>query len=402
MRAFLTRVCILALLSLSLGSAQAATPLADAQQAELDRVRGEVAGQIQLSAYDLLDELVYGWLQDPVFQTPTPVVLAGLTVPVGLGTGLQALLETHLSALLTQNPSTNLQLVHCPSCTAVVVHSSPNATVISRGIDDPSLLAELGDAGDKHALFIDVEAEGTWLVLRARLTELNPALPIVWSRMLSVSTSTPAMLRQPDDLKSAAEARQEYLGVLEERGQLAIPVRLGIRNFAQPDEDAENPGTQPPPFLWLQTGVELALTDSRAWISSFVVGYSIIPQAYQGLMGQVRMSRLVTGNYRSLTRPDVYLFGGGALMTVWGPATGSFVNDSLDTDAIIRQLDGDDPRALFGTFHGGLDVRIGNRMGVNLYLEWLPSFRNSSNFGQYVSIAGIGFQSFGSEVTFWI
>ena len=179
-------------------------------------------------------------------------------------------------------------------------------------------------------------------------------------------------------------------------------MRLGIRNFAQPDEDAENPGTQPPPFLWLQTGLEMALTDSRAWISSFVVGYSIIPQAYQGLMGQVRMSRLITGNYRSLTRPDLYLFGGGALMTVWGPATGSFVTDALDTDDIIGQLEGDVPRAIFGTFHGGLDVRIGNRMGVNVYLEWLPSFRNSSNFGQYVTFAGIGFQSFGSEVTFWL
>jgi hypothetical protein len=89
-------------------------------------------------------------------------------------------------------------------------------------------------------------------------------------------------------------------------------------------------------------------------------------------------------------------------MTVWGPATGSFVNSALDTDDIIGQLEGDDPRATFGTFHGGLDVRIGNRMGINLYLEWLPSFRNSDNFGDYANIAGVGFQSFGSEVTFWL
>ncbi len=402
----------------------AADPLDDARTAELERVRTQLAGQVQLSAYDLLDELVLGWKQEPVFATPTPVVLAGLTVPVGLGTGLQALLENHLSALLTQNPDTHVQLVHCPSCTAVVVHSGPEGTVIARGIDSPSLLEELGEGGQKHALFVDVEAEGTWLVLRARLTELNPDLPITWSRTISLSADTPAMLRQPQELKSASEAQIQYLAALQSRGPIAIPVRLSIKTFAAPDDDpivgndfdtydtytdtdtdtggtTSSTGIAPPPYYWVQAGVELGVNDARAWVGSFVLGYTVIPQAWQGLMGEVRMARLLTGNYRSLTRPDLYLFGGASVVTVWGPATGSFTTDALDTEDIISSLEGDDPRATFGTFQSGLDLRIGNRMGIATYLEFLPSFRNSNNFGAYAVILGMNIQSFGMEVSLW-
>jgi len=422
----LRRVFAMALaVAFASGPALAADPLEAAQLAELDRVRTQVAGQVQLTAYDLLDELVLGWIQEPVFTTPTPVVLAGLTVPVGLGTGLQALLENHLGGLLTQNPGCNVQLSHCPSCTAVVVHSGPEGTVVSRGIDSPALLQELGSGGRKYALFVDVEAEGTWLVLRARMTELNPDLPIVWSRTLSHASSVPAMLRQPDDLKTVAEARQDYLAALESRGPLAVPVRIGVRAFAAPDGntlfetdtfdtydttdtdtdtglDTGGIGIAPPPFYWVQSGIELGMSDARAWISSFVLGYSVIPQAYQGLMGEVRFARLLTGNYRSLTRPDLYAFGGAAVMTVWGPATGSFTNNALNTDDILNQLEGDDPRAVFGTFQAGLDLRVGNRMGMSAFFEFLPSFRNSDNFGAYLSVFGLGIQSFGTEVTFWL
>ncbi len=394
-KALLLMLCAMA--SLASPPAWGVTPIEEAQLAELDRVRTEVAGQVQLSAYELLDELVYGWKSEPVFPAPTPVVLAGVTVPVGLGTGMQALLENHLGALLLQNGDCNIQLVHCPSCNAVMVHSGPEGTVISRGIDNPELLEELGGSGGMHALFVDVEAEGTWLVLRARLTELTPDLPITWSRTLSTSASTPALLRQPDDLKSAADAQQEYLDALHERGPLAFPVRLGIRSYAAPDED----GIGPAPFIWLQSGAELGLNDARVWTASFLLGYSIIPQAYQGLMGQVRISRLLTGSYRSLTRPDLYGFVGASVMTVWGPATGSFQNDALDNEDVVQQIRGDDPRAIFGAFQVGLDLRVGNRVGMSGFFETMPSFWNSDNFGEYFDVVGIGVQSFGIEVAFW-
>lgn len=377
--------------------AGAASPVEEAQMAQLDRLRGQVANQVQLTAYDLVDELILGLKADPVFQEPTSVVLAGVTVPVGLGTGMAALIENHIAAVLAENPLTNIQLVHCPACTAVVVHSGPEATVLSRGIDDPAVLSELGTGAGKHALFVDIEAEGAWLVLRARLTRLTPDLPIVWSHTLSSSASTPALLRQPNDLKSAEDARKDYLAALHDRGPLTIPVRLGVRTYAQPTDSS---GVAVPPFLWLQSGVEMGSTDARAWTGSLLVGFSFIPQAYQGLMFQGRISRLVSGRSRSLSHPDLYLFLGGSVMTVWGAATAPFQADLLTADDFLTSLAGDAPRTTLGTFHLGLDLRLGNRIGFSTFLETIPDRNKSDNFGSYVKVLGLGFQTLGTEVTF--
>ena len=169
---------LLGFLALWAGSAQANDSREEALSAEVERVRAQVADEIQLYAYDLIDELVYQWIQEPVFDRPTDVVLAGVSVPVGLGTGMQALVENHLNAVLLENPATQVTLVHCPSCTAVVVHSGPEATTVTRGVDSPATLQTLGTTG-RHALFIDVEAEGAFLVLRARITRLTPELSLI-------------------------------------------------------------------------------------------------------------------------------------------------------------------------------------------------------------------------------
>ncbi len=67
------------LLALTLGLvsslAWAAPPspeVAEQQRAQMEKLRGEIASQLQLQAYDLLDELVYGWTQQPVFELETP------------------------------------------------------------------------------------------------------------------------------------------------------------------------------------------------------------------------------------------------------------------------------------------------------------------------------------------
>ncbi len=373
-----------------------ANAVEEAQLAELDRVRTKVADQVQLAAYDLVDELVYGWITEPVFTTPTPVVLASVTVPVGLGTGLQALVENHLGAVLAENPTSNIQLAHCPACTAVVVQSGPEGTVVTRGLDNPELLERIGGATGRHALFLDIEAEGAWLVLRARLTRLTPDLPIVWSHTIASSSSTPPLLRQPDDLKSAAEARQDYIDALHDRGPLTFPLRFVVRSYASPGSRA---GVPPPPFLWLQTGAELGANDSLAWTSSMLVGYSFIPQAYQGLMAQTRISRLLTGRTRSHIRPDLYLFVGAAVISVWGSATTSFRDDVLNADEIITDYEGDGPRTTFGVVHFGLDLRLGNRIGLSAFLEAIPDLNDSQNLGDYIAVGSIGFQTLGTEVT---
>ncbi len=393
---------LLLLFCMWMSGAAAADEPTDAQLIELDRARAEIANQVQLSAYDLIDEMVYDWTKEPPFDEPTPVVLAGVTVPVGLGTGLGALVENHVGDVVGDNSTTHVQLVHCPQCTAVVVHSGPEGTVVSRGFDNPGVLEDLGATTGRHALFIDIEAEGTWLVLRARITRLTPDLPIVWSHTSSASAGSGALLRGPNTLKSASDARQEYIDTLRGRGPFSIPLRFAVRTYAQPGGgEFGQQGTPPPPFIWLQTGVEVGVTDARAWTSSLLIGGSFIPQAYQGLMAQSRVSRLLTGRSRSLTRPDLYGFVGASVNTVWGAATASFQDELLTADQIILGNAGDPPRFIFGTFQLGADLRVGNRIGISGSLEALPSLQNSPNIGEYIFFAGVKVQSLSMEVSFW-
>ena len=388
---------MVALIAMLLSTARA-SEADELHLAELDRVRGQVANQVHLAAFDLIDELVWGWTQEPVFPTSTPVVLASVTVPVGLGTGLEALLENHLSSALTSNPDTNVQLVHCPTCTQVMVHSGPKATVISRGIDNPAVWEELGPQTNRHALFVDVEAEGTWLVLRARLTQLTPDLPIVWSRMLSSSADTPALLRSDQALKSAADAREEYLDAIKGRTPLSVPIRMAVRSYAPPRREVPVP---PPPFLWLQTGLE-AGTKTRDWTGTLHLGGTFVPQAYQGLMVEARINRLITGRLRSKTRPDLYGFLGGSVISVWGPATASFTNERVNADQVRNLPDGGNPRTSFGAVSLGVDLRMADRIGLSTFLEWLPGFTNSPNLGTFVRVGFFNASTVGSEVTFWL
>lgn len=365
------------------------------QRAQLERARAQVAGEIQLAAFDLLDELALTWKTAPLFAEPTAVVLADVSVPVGLGTGMQALIENHLSSVLIANPDTHVRLVHCPSCSGTVVHSGPDGTVVSRGIDQPDVLARVGDGGGSHALFVDVEAQGQFLVLRARITRLTPELPIVWSRTFSSATSSAAMLRQPTDLKTVEEAREEYLTTLRGGGIVTIPVRFTLRTYATPYRRSV---AGAPPFLWTQSGVELAPTDARVWMSSFMGGFAVVPQAYQGLMGQARFYRLLTGRARSITRPDLYGFLGGSVMTVWGPSAASFRQRRLTADELLADSAGDPPRSTFPTLHFGADLRLGNRVGLSVFYETIPSLTNSPNLGEHIYFLGLPWQVLGTEV----
>jgi len=391
-----------ALLSLAFAllpvSALAEEPtVTEARRAQLESLRAQVAGQIQLQAYDLLDELVFSWLEQPVFALDTPVVLADVSVPVGFGSGLQALIENHFAALVVKNPRTRVLLAHCPQCTSVVVHSGAKGTIISRGVDEPEALSTAGAlSGSRHALFLDFEVEGAALVLRARITALEPALPIVYAKTLSTSTSSAALLRTADRLKSATEARQEYLDALQGRSLYLVPVRIGVRSYAA----GSGQSIAIPPFLWLQVGAEAPLTQARAWTGSLSLGVSWMPQLHVGWMVQGRISRLLSGSVTSLTRPDLYGFVGGSVLSIHGLSALVFQDQVLDLRDVTSQLLGVDPQALFGAVQLGLELRIKNRMGASVFVESLPSMNNAPSIGRYVDLGPLQLHSLGVEVSF--
>ena len=116
----------------------------------------------------------------------------------------------------------------------MVVHSGLKGTIVSRGVDEPEALSAAGAlSGARHALFLDFEAEGSALVLRVRITSLEADLPIVYAKTLATTTSSPALLRSPEHLKSAAEARQEYADALRGLAAYAAPLRICVRSYAQ-------------------------------------------------------------------------------------------------------------------------------------------------------------------------
>jgi len=368
----------------------------DAERLQMETLRAEIASQLQLQAYDLVDELVYGWTQRPPFGEPTPVLLADVSVPVGFGSGLQALLENHFASVILKNARSSVVLAHCPMCTELVVHSGARGTVVARGIDAPETLAAAGGlSGSRHALFLDFEVEGSALVLRARITSLERSLPIIFARTISTSTSSPALLRSPDRLKSADEARQEYLDTLQGRSPLSFPIRLGVRIYAR-----GNNNILAPPFPWLSGGVEAALTQARAWTASFLIGGNWMPGLGYGLMGQARLNRLITGEVASLTRPDLYAFVGLGVLSINGNAALTFASDIPTLADLQAAALGVDPQITFGTVQLGLELRAKNRVGVGAYVEWLPTITDAPMIGDYLNLGLIRFQSFGAEVTF--
>lgn len=374
----------------------------ESEKLQLEKLRAEVADQVQFKGTDLIDELVLGWKQKPVFELDTPVVLAEVSVPVGFGTGLTALLENHFLDVVLKNPGTHVIPAHCPACLATVVHSGQQGTVLSRGVDDPATLEHAGMlTGAKHAVFLDFEIEGSALVLRARVTALTRDLPIVFARTLTTTTSAAPLLRAGEHLKTQQEARDEYLEALNSRGIFFVPVRLNLTTFAKPDDNTGTGVAQSAPLVWLESGIDVAMTHSRGWMASVLAGFNWTPQTNVGWSLQARLERLL-GLTSSLTAPDFYVFLGGGLFTLYGPGALTFKSSVPTTQDLLSALvPGREASQSVGMITLGVEFRIKNRVGGTLYAASMPWLDFSPNVGRYLDLGIIKFHSLGFEVSFW-
>jgi hypothetical protein len=220
-------------------------------------------------------------------------------------------------------------------------------------------------------------------------------LPIIYAKTLSTSTSSPALLRSGERLKSAAEAHQEYVDALQGRGLYLVPIRIGVRTYAA----GSSALVKAAPFPWLQAGVEGSLTQARSWMGSFSVGFSWAPQLHVGWLAQGRLSRLISGSASSLTGPDLYAFVGGSVISIHGNSALIFQDKVPDLNALLQQLTGREPEATFGAFQLGLEFRLKNRLGAGVFLESLPSMNNAPAIGDYLDLGLIRFHSLGVEVS---
>jgi len=375
------------------------TPNDQLQAAQVERLRRDMTNQLHLQAFDLLDELVYSWTQNPPFTTNTAVVIADVTVPFGFGSGLEALIENHFVDVVMKHGESHVELAHCPACHAMTVHSEAKGTVISRGLDQPGAMKAAGaTTGAQHALFLDFEAEGAALVLRATITTLDDHLPLVYARTLSTSTSSAALLRSGDHLVSAEQARQEYLDALQQRGPIVVPVRVSVTQFATPEEG--NGGIPPFPLAWLKSGAELAINNSRDWTGSLVIGGTWIPVLYSGFLVEARVSRLLTGSAVSLTQPNLYLFAGGSLVTLNGPTALTLRDEVPNVADLLAAGTGATLQiTTFPTLQAGLDLRIGNRLGAGFFIESTPTLANAPGIGRWLDFGILQVHAIGGEVS---
>lgn len=374
------------------------------QRTRAEQLRQQYANSIQLRAFDLLDELVYQWTLAPPASVDTRVVLADVTVPLGFGSGLEALVENHLVDLLLKHKETHVQLVHCPGCQALTVHSDRTGTVVARGIDQPGALKAAGaTAAAQQALFLDFEAEGTSLVLRARFTTLDDTMRITSARTVSSKTSAAPLLRSGERLVSAEQARKEYVDALNQKGPIAIPLRLQLVQFAEPSADESSAGgIAPLPIFWLQSGVEFNINHARDWSGSVVVGGTWIPQLYSGLMIEGRVNRLLTGAAASLSNPNLYAFVGGQIAMLNGAGALLLRDDVANLSDIIAAATGVTVQTTFWpALTTGLDLRVGNRLGVALFAQVTPTLANSPNIGTYLNFGIAQVHAIGGEVSLW-
>ena len=279
----------------------------------------------------------------------------------------------------------------------MVVRSGSEATVISRGIDQPQTLSRIVPSLPPYALHLDLETEGAALVLRARLTKLDQGQRIYWAKAYTPTVGSTALLRSNQRLISAEEARQEYLEILRGDEVIMIPFRLGLHSFASGENNTINP-----PLFMLQTGIELSPTFARAWSASFLGGIIYLPDTYIGMIGQARIYRLLTGNHRSLVGPDLYFFVGADIITVSGEAIASLQPEETSFADLLATTNPEiKPRATFGGFKVGLELRVNNRIGLTAGLKTIPSLRNSPSMGQILRSPIADFHSLTTEVAFW-
>ncbi len=359
-----------------------------------ERTRAEMANEIQFYAQDLLDELVYQWAKNPPLPETSRVVVMGINVPVGMNAQLAIMLEDHFFELLLKNRKTGLQPVHCVPCAAVVTKTTDRGTIIGRGSQVLPLSQLMPQQNADLALYLDIEAEGSKLVLRARLVQLTKDLPIVAVKGLTTSTASAPLLRDSANLKSAEEVKQDYLDVLSRRFALTFPIRIATSIFIGADtNDPEIVAI--PPLIWLKLGAETSTTRSDLWTGGLHLGISSLPKSHDAWSFSGRLSRLLTNELRSLSRPDLYFFLEGGYIEMVGPSAIIFKSNRQVTPSEIiakNKKEKTDPKASDTFARFGIESRIKEFYRFGLFAEGYLNQQKNKNLKNSNGIQAYGFE----------
>lgn len=355
----------------------------------VERARGAQAMVLQLMAADLLDELVYQWTQKPPFgESQARVVLLRISAPLGTNSVLATFLENHFFNLLTKNPATGLVPVYCGPCLSLTSYSNSQRTVIARGADLPELGAELKEKAD-YALAIDLEAEGSQLVLRSYFSSLGDN-HLVQAKALSTDTARPPALRQSMRLISVESARREYLDILADRKRLSL--HLGVRiDMIEGSSDSVISA----PFIWAVLGAETYVNHRKEWLADLTLGIASLDGQYSAYQLGSRVYRHLAMDTVDLSSPDLYALAGLSYWDISGPGSLLFKNqEKLTPGDIVAATEGEDAskiRSHNTTLTLGVEARIGGFIRMGAFIQRFLNQGENANFSNWYHAYGFEF-----------
>lgn len=343
---------------------------------------------IRLMAADLVDELVYSWIKDPPFPEKKGLILAEITAPLALDERFSILVENRLYELLRLNPQLPVELQHCGLCRNFVAKSTPEGTVISRGIDQPEVLSNLMTTNpNRLGLSLNFEAEGRELVLRAYLFELQGQQPIIWAKAFSTSTSAPRALREAAPLISLEAARDMQRQLLAGRDPFELSSRITVRQFSS------SGAFSLPPLVFFEQSIESLTLPRRNLRAALTLGVTSIPDSMMAWSAGGHVAWLLFAREPHLFRPDYYWFIGGHYLRMRGPDAALYGSSEFDINQLINS--DSEPKATLTSWRTGFEVHIKHRLGVMIFLEDLPLLKKNKNFERnqllgipYVALGG--------------
>lgn len=331
---------------------------------------------LRLMASDLIDDVVYSWLQSrPVPGSgPTNLIVAEIQAPVGIDTRFEQDMENHLFEDLRANPQLPIKLVHCSLCRQWVTVSNPKRTVMARTLSLPEGREELAQYPHLNALSLHFDVIGRDLVLWAEIYEVAPPQRVLWAQRYSHSTSARSVLRDPNHLVSIGEAREEQKRLIAGRETIQAVTRFPIRTFAG-KKDNRSGANEISPLIFLEQSFESVLSPRRNRRAGLSVGVTSIKGSMQGWSFGASFAQLLFRNEPSLTEPDVYVRAAVNYLRLEGSGAAVFSKNQIDVNKLINS--GDDPRASLTAFQLGLEAHVKYRFGFNVFFEYIPVLDSS-------------------------
>jgi hypothetical protein len=340
-------------------------------------------------AADLTDELVYAWQASRPTPARAQVVLAEVVAPVGLDERFGVMVENRLFELLRRNPQIDVDLVHCAICTRLIAKSNPQGTILSRGIDQPEVLADLvRQYPDRLALSLAFEAEDRELVLRAELFELAGAQRIVWAKTFATSLAARRTLREATPLVSLEAARAEQQRLIARQDPLEASTRVVVRTF----NTASSAPIAAAPLPFAEFSFEAVPLPAKRLRAAFTLGFTSIKDSLEAFTVGGHLARLVLREAPSLTSPDLYLFLGMHYLRMRGPGALPFAEKQPDLDT-FRNVQ-HEPRASLVAYRLGLETHVKFRLGALAFLEYSPQLKDNQSI-ETTRLLGIPYQAYG-------